>query len=333
MSRRGRGRGRIGTEIRVIDPLGPNHLTADLTDDAQLIAHISLFDASRLNAVLRDENGISTANLTHTNPTARNLAASLADLNGISTATLTHEDAVVPGDDVHSTPGDGDYVVPEYNTLTMTLFGGGASGGENTTAFGTIGNYNGYDATAAGNNGANTTIASLSLNAKGGLAPTAAATNNQQAGGLGQTPTGGDTNTAGNPGESNANGGGGDRGGAGGSAPSPGGAGGARITGAGNSDQSRNGNDGVAPGGGGSGDLCSVFSLSDGWHHNGAAGGASGSKLVKTYTRGDPGAPVPGDHLAYHVGAGGAAPNADPGATRSFLAGKGADGRVTFTVA
>lgn len=237
---------------------------------------------------------------------------------------------IVDAPTIVNTPGSFDVVVPSYSTMDIELWGGGASGGENTATSTIVGNYNSYSAAAAGNNGADTTIPGLTLNAKGGHGPVAAAINNQQAGGTAQTPTGGTTNTAGNAGESNLNGGGGDRGGAGGSAPN-GGAGGARITGSGNSDQGRNGNDGVAPGGGGSGDLCSVFSLGDGWHHNGAAGGASGSYLKKTYVAGALGSPAPGDHITGTIGAGGAAPNADPGATRSFLAGKGADGRAKFT--
>lgn len=111
--------------------------------------------------------------------------------------------------------GTHSFVVPEFNTLTITMWGGGASGSNPTVA------------------GNASTITSLGLTAGGGL------TGSISVNGAGGTATGGDTNTTGGTGAVRGDGG---------DAPG-GGAGGLRWA----SGANQNGRPGEVPGGGGAG--------------------------------------------------------------------------------
>lgn len=189
---------------------------------------------------------------------------------------------------------NGTFVVPDYNTLTVTLWGGGGGGGG---AHPTTGATDGVDGNASTFSG---------LSAGGGLKGTAGnGSVSHGTGGAGGTASGGDTNTNGNAGE---NGIAPDDGGAGGSAPGGGGAGGPRTTTPGN------GANGTAPGGGGAGGADSGTA--------GAGGGGSGSKVVKTYA---PGGLAVGANISVVVGA------AVSGGTGNETGGQGARGQVDFS--
>lgn len=179
---------------------------------------------------------------------------------------------VTPGSSTFDT-GSGNFTVPNYNTLTVELWGGGGSG-ESTDG----------STFSFGGSGSNTTCTTLSMTAQGGAL-------GQNAGGGGGPASGGNTtNTTGNSGGGRTTSGTGGGAASGGGNVSPPGANGA-------------GTAGSTPGGGGSGARLSSV--------GGGAGGGGYSKSV--YTRGvTSGAPAIGASLAYAVGAG-AAPNIVPG--------------------
>lgn len=198
--------------------------------------------------------------------------------------------------------GTVNFVVPEYNTLDMALWGGGASGNSATLGTGVY----------LGQSGSDTTISALSLAAGGGKAPVSTAT--AAAGGVGGTASGGTTNEPGSAG------GGGNTaaapntgaGGAAGGAASGGGASVAR-----GSEATVAGRPGADFGGGGA----SATWQSTNW----SGGGGGGGFVRKLFTAGAVGAPVPGTTLSIVVGAGG--PVSAAGATKG---GKGADGAAVI---
>ncbi|OGG56667.1 hypothetical protein A3D71_03455 [Candidatus Kaiserbacteria bacterium RIFCSPHIGHO2_02_FULL_55_20] len=199
----------------------------------------------------------------------------------------------------------GTFIVPAYGTLTVEVWGGGASGGGS----------NGYVTSIAGNSGTQSSF--FGVVAGGGIGPAAGTGSGGLTGGVGGIASGGDTNTSGGAGSNG-------RAdfcpyapsGAGGASPN-GGAGGAGISAAVPS------NPGSAPGGGGGGGLGAQYQPGQGlWYCRGAAGGGAGAYSKKTYAAG---ALTPGSSVTVTVGSGGAAPSAaGPG-------GAGAAGRVTLT--
>lgn len=231
---------------------------------------------------------------------------------------------VVPGSTDFDTPGADSYVVPAYNTLQIELWGGG---GATDTCRNNGGTFQRQAATA----GSASTIAALSLSAGAGSNGGVAISSLNSGGnnpGVGGTATGGDTNTSGNNGtawDTST-----PIGGAGGTAPGSGGAGGAQTSDANTSTiVSVSGNNGTQPGGGASGGSNTSASLK-----GAGAGGGSGAKCVKTYTLGDPGAPVPGDVISMVVGAGGVKNATDYStATLGLNGANGGNGRIRFTVA
>lgn len=207
---------------------------------------------------------------------------------------LDHTPPVTPGSQTF-TSGSGSWEVKAYNTLTVEMWGGGGAGaglGVNGTSGGT------------------SSISSLGLSATGGHG---GGDINGSNGGAGGTGSGGDLNQTGGTGgarrTSPPSGAGGAGAGTGGGAGAPG-----------QSATNGSGIAGSAPGGGGSG-----MNYVTGSSCN--AGGGGGGKTTKTYTRGDSGAPVPGDLLGYVVGAG--APTT--AGTGGGNGGAGGAGRVKFT--
>ena len=199
------------------------------------------------------------------------------------------------------------FTVPAYGTLTVEVWGGGASGGGS----------NGYVTSIAGNSGTQSSFSGVV--ADGGIGPAAGTGSGGLTGGQGGTASGGDVP----PSQAGSDGGAGwadfcpyAPSGAGGSSPN-GGAGGAGISTAVPS------NPGSAPGGGGGGGLGAQYQPGQGlWYCRGAAGGGAGAYSKKTYAAG---ALTPGSSVTVTVGSGGAAPSAaGPG-------GVGAAGRVTIT--
>lgn len=209
------------------------------------------------------------------------------------------------------TSGSGNFVVPNYDTLVIDLYGSGAAGG----SFGTGTIFSGEDGNAS-------TVSTFSLSAGGGKKSTADA-GGSYPGGLGGTASGGNTQ--------NTNGGAGGSGivysgsfsggtsGAGGNCPGGGGAGGAAKS-IPNSTTTSAGNNGTSPGGGGgggvSGNTGSIPPVFGGYQ-----GGGSGSFVRHTLTRAS-GGPAIGSSIAYAVGAqvlGGAS------------AGDGGLGQIKFT--
>jgi uncharacterized protein (TIGR02217 family) len=226
--------------------------------------------------------------------------------------------------------GADSYLVPEYNTLVIELWGAGAGG------FGALTLGTAAPATA-GTAGGTTQIASLSLVAGGGQPSSGPYGLN---GGLGGTPTGGDVNT---PGEAGASGtlfvyngsAGGPAGlnigtgpsGRGGASPN-GGLGGGPVSVAATTGAVLDGNDGVYPGGGGSGAAMGTPIQQGGTVFGvGVSGGGGGSYVKKTYVKGvTAGYPVPGATLTLAIGCKGIGGN-------SFAdGGDGANGRIRFTV-
>jgi uncharacterized protein (TIGR02217 family) len=256
----------------------------------------------------------------------------LAVVFGVAPASLT--------DDV---PGTRNYTVPQYQTMVIKLWGGGAgASGLN----------------AIGHDGTETSIAAMSLHAPGGkVSPLTLANGDFDAeGGLGGVSTGGDVHTAGNtggtglhkvkPASSTVTSG------KGGDAPGTGGAGGAAVTATAPTAPSPlsqptpptdspansthvNGNAGTTPGGGGSGSASSYYSavltlaLGYTWtlYVSARPGGGSGSYDEKTFVRGvTPGAPNPGDVISYTVGSKGL------GGSDSASGGDGGAARLQITV-
>lgn len=209
---------------------------------------------------------------------------------------------VTPGSATYNS-GSGNWTVPNYNTLTIELWGGGATAGASTGT------------PVQGNN---STVSTLGLTAGGGRYPTGAL-NSATGGGVGGTASGGNTtNTNGGTGGgcSPANAGPGYSG-TGGSSPN-GGSGGAGVYN--NSLTSVNGNPGNAPGGGGGGG--NSFSPVGGGNYYKRLGGGGGAYVKHVVTRGSPGAPTIGALLAYVVAA---------AVTGNAGSGNGAAGRVKFT--
>lgn len=209
---------------------------------------------------------------------------------------------VTPGSQEFTTAGSHNVVVPEYNTITIRLYGGGGEGGSYTHA-GSAGGASTFNGLSAGGGGG------------GAKGPTTVT------GGSGGTQSGGDAGSS--NGNAGANGTASLSSGKGGDNPGPaGGAGGSSST-------SASGNPGSAPGAGGSGGCASW--QEQGWNdktpyyywvHCGYGGGGSGAYLTKTYLSADSGAPTPGATLAAVVGAGG-----DGGGN----GGAGAAGRVVLS--
>src|SRR3990167_9332056 len=161
------------------------------------------------------------------------------------------------------------FTVPAYGTLTVEVWGGGASGGGS----------NGYVTSIAGNSGTQSSF--FGVVAGGGIGPAAGTGSGGLTGGVGGIASGGDTNTSGGAGSNG-------RAdfcpyapsGAGGASPN-GGAGGAGISAAVPS------NPGSAPGGGGGGGLGAQYQPGQGlWYCRGAAGGGAGAYSKKTYAAG-----------------------------------------------
>lgn len=250
------------------------------------------------------------------------------------TYTLTVGNSVTPG--TTTLTADGTYIVPNYNTLTMTFYGAGAgSAGTNR----------------AGEDGTETAILSLGLTAGGGKAPpnfrtVGSSTFVNTIGGDPGVATGGDTNTNGKVG---ANGGVFDLGstfttadtrkagdGAGGPDTAVGGVG-ATITSppypasSGSYPVYEDGTDGadLGEGAGGSASSLTVLGIASGYHVNVVLrpGGGGGAKLVKTYVAGQPGSPAVGAHLSVFVGIGGV------GGGDFANGGDGYRGEAQFTVA
>lgn len=177
--------------------------------------------------------------------------------------------AVTPGSSTFDT-GAGNFTVPTYNTLTVEIWGGGASGTG--------------DVSTLGNAGGTTSCSTLSMTAGGGNPGASSA-----AGGTGGAASGGTTtNTAGNTGgnsgsvASSGSGAGAPNGGATATTPT----GGTKTS----------GTTGTVPGGGGSGANIGGTIVS---------GGGSGSYSRSDYSAG---AIAVGALLAYSVGAAGTAP-------------------------
>lgn len=193
-----------------------------------------------------------------------------------------------------SVTATGAFIVPEYNTLTVTLYGAGGEGG-------------GYSATGVA--GGATSIASLGLTANGGAGGTYASGNG--VGGAGGTASGGTTNTTGNAGSNGSySSGTSSTGGNGGHGPdgSGRGTGGVDTSTSGGATGGTAGSAATQPGAGGGGEGC-FWQAYDGKvfadYHVTGGGGGGGGKCVKTYALGAGGSPVPGDSLSVTVGAGG----------------------------
>lgn len=205
---------------------------------------------------------------------------------------------VVPGSTTFDT-GSGNFTTPNYNTLTIEVWGAGASGGSGGTTVQSVA-------------GGASTCTTKGMTANGGARTTVNA--NGAGGGVGGTASGGNTTnttggTGGDPSPLNTSAGTSGAGGAGASGGAGGLAGGSPSTGAA----------GTAPGGGGAG---SNNSAGGGTFQKFAGGGGAGySKSVYTFGV-TSGFPTVAQLLAYSVGAGPAA-NASGGA--------GANGRVRFT--
>jgi hypothetical protein len=268
------------------------------------------------------------------------------------TASLTVTFGIAGSTTTDTVVGDHVFVVPEYQTLVIEGWGGGA-GAPGTNI--------------PGGDGAASTLTAKGLTANGGKTPalttTAGITGTavfNTLGGDGGTASGGDVNTTGQRGGNGqakveVPGGSTVTSGKGGDSPS-GGAGGAAVsattptqpyTGSPCSPSppnpypvpgsvaGTNGNPGSAPGAGGAGAATAswevVLSLATGYcwklYAAGRPGAGAGGYFSKTYTRSvTPGAPVPGDSLSYHVGAAGA------GGSDTASGGAGAVGRMKFTV-
>lgn len=206
---------------------------------------------------------------------------------------------VTPGSQTFTTSGSHQFSVPEYNTLTVELWGAGAAGAAAVSGAGN------------GQNGGATTIVALGMTAGGGVGGTKLDPDLDYrqfaAGGAGGTASGGNTlNTSGSAGSSGYEGGSAANGGAGGTAPYI-----ASNTGP------TSGGPGSAPGGGGG---AGHYDLGGNWLFPGAGGGGSYSKSVYTPGTG----PAHRTLLDLVVGAGGAGQTGNPN-------GNGAVGRIVFT--
>ena len=173
---------------------------------------------------------------------------------------------VVPGTSNYTSVGSYTWVCPKYNSITIRVWGGGASGKE-LILDGANGSQSKFHTTLTSGGG----IGGVLKNGGAG----------------GSTSGGASGSSVGGAGGASS----GSNGGRGGHAPSggTGGAGGTSTT---------SGKNGNAPGGGGGGGATSVG--------DGGGGGGSGGYTTRTYNLGDSGAPVPGNSYSVVVGAGGA---------------------------
>lgn len=182
---------------------------------------------------------------------------------------------VIPGNVSYTVPGQYNFVVPNYNSLTVEMYGGGGGGGSAIITPGSAGNP--------------TNFAGI-LNCGGGGAGSYGGQN-----GGGGAASGGDRNyTGGNGGVGGGNTTGG-RGAAGGygilaraGAGSP------------NSDAYQNAADGYAYGGGGGGGGGNAI-----FRSNSGSGAGGGGSLFKTFSKGVDNAPIAGSMIQLNVGAGG----------------------------
>ena len=161
-----------------------------------------------------------------------------------------------------TTAGSDTFVVPAYETLTVTVWGGGGGGG----GAGTAGVTNG------GDGGQSSFGSPTPVVANGGTGGTGDSTGGTSAGGGGGTASGGDTNTTGATGGTTASGA--TLGGVGGDAPN-GGTGGTPVNKAA-------GGPGNAPGGGGAGG-----GYQSGGTKRAGGGGGSGGYSTKTFSAGE----------------------------------------------
>ena len=205
--------------------------------------------------------------------------------------------AYAAGTQTFSTPGSFQFTVPVYNTMTVSVWGGGGTG---TGLDSVVGNYvSGGTGQASSFNG--------TVIANGGVGGANAN------GGAGGTASGGDTNTSGTAGGAgiigcSGAGGGSPNGGAGGAAACP------------SNGLSSQGNPGGSPGAGGSGYILCL----KGCTGAGVGGGGGAGYAVKTYVLG---AIAVGTNVAVVVGAGGNTSTQSVGSQ----GGLGAPGQVTVT--
>lgn len=215
---------------------------------------------------------------------------------------------VTPGSMTYTASGS--FPVPVYNTITIQIWGGGASGSTSTV---------GYD-------GNSTTVPAFNLVAGGGHKSTTTGANIGP-GGVGGTATGGNlANIPGNAGGvpsplgTQAAG----YSGKGGDAPY-GGVGGAAVY---NSSSTLGttvaGNPGQAPGGGGSGSAVTVYCGGGGPCISKAPGGGSGGYVKHIINVTDPGAPAFGSAIGFTISGATATPTGSSG--------YGARGQATFTI-
>lgn len=222
---------------------------------------------------------------------------------------------IIVGTQLYTTPGTHNFTVPDFNTMTVELWGGGGSGGGVTVG---TGNF-------AGQNGQNSYFYGVTtVPVSGGFGAPAA----NGSGGAGGLVTGGDelltesgeilydeegnpfyvgVNEGGSAGGANGVGTGGAAGGI------PYGGGGTRLPPG--SDNS-NGAAGFSYGGGGAGGRAPG---------NQRPGGGGAAYVRKDYTFSEGDAPTPGDIIQVYVGLGGA-----PG-TGAIKGGAGANGAVRIT--
>ena len=208
---------------------------------------------------------------------------------------------VLQCDGTTQTPSSGTYAIPTYSSMTVEMWGGGASGGgANTNIVG-----------VPGNSGTQSSFSSVI--AYGGTAPGSGLTG----GAGGTTNSAGDVNTNGNAGGAGWS----DlwpcpTSGAGGSAPNISPPNGGAGVGSG-----QVGNPGSVPGGAGSGGstINVVIQQNYTYYCRAAPGGGGGGYSKKTYSAGDL---TPGSAVNITVGSGGAAPSA------ARTGGAGAPGQV-----
>ena len=205
--------------------------------------------------------------------------------------------AYAAGTQTFSTPGSFQFTVPAYNTMTVSVWGGGGTGSGLDSVSGTY--VSGGTGQASSFNG--------TVIANGGVGGT------NPGGGAGGSASGGDANTSGTAGGTGIIG----CSGAGGGSPN-GGAGGAAVCPS--SGLSSEGNPGGSPGAGGSGYILCV----KGCTGAGVGGGGGGGYATKTYASG---AIAVGTNVAVVVGSGGNTSTQSVGSR----GGLGASGRVTVT--
>ncbi len=211
----------------------------------------------------------------------------------LTSSNITTGGGVCNASETYDSPGTYIYVVPpDFQTLTIKIWGGGGGGG---------GQFSSTCGIANGTVGGNSSIASYSLAAGGGQR------NNNSSGGSGGIANGGSINLNGNNGQTSTGGWGGYGGAAAGIGGGAGGTGGINIVKAGN---------GSAPGGAGGGNAFNHCAT-------GAGGGGGGAYVEKIFT---PATLAPGTVISdVSVGAGGIGGNTE------YDGGDGANGKIIFT--